>query len=117
MCQWTGRRAAAPSIFSLDWVSRGRPKHMSSHRSRAFGAIVAGVFLLVSIDLHADSRLQRVRDRGVLGCGVSTGLAGFAAVDGQGRYSGLDVDVCRAVAAAIFGSAERVRYVETASVE
>ncbi len=46
-----------------------------------------------------------IRQRGALVCGVAPGVAGFARVDGQGRYSGLDVDVCRAVAAAIFGTA------------
>jgi general L-amino acid transport system substrate-binding protein len=48
---------------------------------------------------------------------VSAGVAGFATVDPRGRYSGLDVDVCRAVAAAIFGSDEKVHYVETPRLE
>jgi general L-amino acid transport system substrate-binding protein len=63
------------------------------------------------------SRLALIRQRGALVCGVSPGVAGFARVDGQGRYSGLDVDVCRAVAAAIFGSADRVRYQQAESVD
>jgi len=65
----------------------------------------------------APGRLALIRRRGVLVCGVAPGVAGFAQVDGQGRYSGLDVDVCRAVAAAIFGSADKVRYEQAASVE
>lgn len=81
------------------------------------GVFVVVALLLVSIDLRADSRLQRVRDRGFLVCGVSAGVVGFAAVDAQGRYSGLDIDVCRAVAAAILGSDQKVRYVETATLE
>jgi general L-amino acid transport system substrate-binding protein len=44
-------------------------------------------------------------------CGVNTGLAGFSAADSQGRWSGMDVDVCRAVAAAVLGDANKVRYV------
>jgi general L-amino acid transport system substrate-binding protein len=79
--------------------------------------VVAVVVLLTSIDVHAESRLQRVRDRGFLVCGVSAGVAGFATVDAQGRYSGLDVDICRAVSAAIFGSDQKVRFVETATLE
>jgi general L-amino acid transport system substrate-binding protein len=79
--------------------------------------VVAVVALLTSIDVHAESRLQRVRARGFLVCGVSAGVAGFATVDAQGRYNGFDVDICRAVSAAIFGSDQKVRFVETATLE
>jgi len=54
-----------------------------------------------------------VKNRGTLICGVNTGLAGFAAPDSQGRWTGLDVDYCRAIAAAMFGDATKVRYVPT----
>jgi len=47
--------------------------------------------------------LQNVKDRGTLSCGVSQGLPGFSAPDDKGNWTGLDVDVCRAIAAAIFG--------------
>lgn len=80
--------------------------------------VVLGLVVLgASLDVHAQSRLQRVRDRGFLTCGVATGVAGFSTVDAQGRYSGLDIDVCRAMAAAIFGSDQLVRYVETPKLE
>jgi general L-amino acid transport system substrate-binding protein len=65
----------------------------------------------------AQGRVLRVRQRGTLVCGVAPGVSGFARVDGQGRYSGLDVDVCRAVSAAIFGTADNVRYEQASSVE
>ena len=65
----------------------------------------------------ADSRLERIRQRGHLVCGVHTGIMGLATVDDQGRYAGLDVDMCRALAAAIFATPEKVRFVETASVD
>jgi general L-amino acid transport system substrate-binding protein len=65
----------------------------------------------------ADGRVARIRQRGSLVCGVAPGVAGFARVDGQGRYSGLDVDVCRAVSAAIFGTPDNVRYEHATSVE
>jgi general L-amino acid transport system substrate-binding protein len=54
-----------------------------------------------------------IKARGVINCGVNTGLAGFAAPDSQGVWRGLDVDLCRAVAAALFGDATKVRYVPT----
>jgi general L-amino acid transport system substrate-binding protein len=52
-----------------------------------------------------------VKARGELVCGVNTGLGGFALPDSQGNYTGLDVDVCKAVAAAILGDASKVKYV------
>jgi general L-amino acid transport system substrate-binding protein len=55
--------------------------------------------------------LDDVKARGSLKCGVNTGLAGFAAPDDQGNWRGLDVDVCRAVAAGVLGDATKVEYV------
>ena len=49
--------------------------------------------------------LKTVMDRGQLSCGVSQGLPGFSAPDDKGNWTGLDVDLCRAVAAAIFNAA------------
>jgi general L-amino acid transport system substrate-binding protein len=65
----------------------------------------------------AQGRVMRIRQRGTLVCGVAPGVAGFARVDQQGRYSGLDVDICRAVSAAIFGTPDHVRYEHAESVE
>ena len=66
---------------------------------------------------HAQSRLELIRKRGAVVCGVQPGVLGFAAVDQAGRYSGLDVDICRALAAAIFGTADKVRYVPAGTVD
>jgi general L-amino acid transport system substrate-binding protein len=65
----------------------------------------------------AESRLERVRQRGYLVCGVHTGIVGLATIDAQGRHTGLDVDMCRALAAAIFATPDKVRFVEAASVD
>ena len=54
--------------------------------------------------------LDAVKARGALVCGVGTGTAGYMLADSQGKWRGLSVDVCRAVAAAIFGDAEKVKY-------
>jgi general L-amino acid transport system substrate-binding protein len=54
--------------------------------------------------------LDGVRRTGFVRCGVSTGIAGFSAPDSQGEWRGLDVDVCRAIAAAVLGSATKVRF-------
>jgi general L-amino acid transport system substrate-binding protein len=56
------------------------------------------------------SSFDAVRSRGHVQCGVNTGVAGFSAPDSKGVYTGIDVDLCRAVAAAVFGDATKVRY-------
>jgi general L-amino acid transport system substrate-binding protein len=57
------------------------------------------------------STLDLVKERGFLKCGSNTGLAGFGLPNDAGVWEGIDVDVCRAVAAAIFGDASKVEYV------
>jgi general L-amino acid transport system substrate-binding protein len=54
--------------------------------------------------------LENVKKKGYVQCGVSTGLPGFSYTDDSGTWKGMDVDVCRAVAAAIFGDAKKVKY-------
>jgi general L-amino acid transport system substrate-binding protein len=60
---------------------------------------------------HAGKTLDAIKSRGQLVCGVNTGLAGFSQADSQGNWAGLDVDYCRAVAAAILGDANKVKWV------
>lgn len=69
---------------------------------------MAAVFM--SGNAMAGKDLDAIKARGALVCGVPTGIAGFAVADSQGKWTGLDVDVCRAVAAAIFGDSEKVKY-------
>jgi general L-amino acid transport system substrate-binding protein len=71
---------------------------------------LAAAALLASGALHAQSTLDAVKAKGYVQCGVNTGLAGFSQPDSRGVWKGLDVDVCRAVAAAVFGDASKVRY-------
>ena len=66
---------------------------------------------LLAAQAQAGPTLDAVRERGALRCGVSTGLLGFSRPDANGKWSGLDVDVCRAVAAAVLGSEDKVTYV------
>ncbi len=63
------------------------------------------------------SRVSRIRQRGFLVCGVLPGIAGFDEVDARGNYAGFDIDICRAVAAAITGSAARIRYQPIESID
>ena len=60
----------------------------------------------------AGKDLDAVKARGTLICGVAVGgIAGFMVVDSQGKWTGMNVDICRAVSAAIFGDSEKVKYV------
>jgi general L-amino acid transport system substrate-binding protein len=59
---------------------------------------------------EAGQTLDSIKNKGFVQCGVSTGLAGFSNPDDAGTWSGLDVDVCRAIAAALFGDAEAVKF-------
>jgi general L-amino acid transport system substrate-binding protein len=67
--------------------------------------------MLAAQEALAGPTFDAVRQRGTVICGVNTSLAGFSIADGQGVWRGLDVDVCRAIAAAMFGDANRTRYV------
>ena len=67
--------------------------------------------LLAAAPAYAGKTLDAVKQRGQLVCGVNTGLAGFSQADSQGAWTGLDVDVCKAVAAAILNDPTKVKYV------
>ncbi|WP_415184157.1 amino acid ABC transporter substrate-binding protein [Phaeovulum sp.] len=75
-----------------------------------FGALGVAAF---TAGLATASTLDDVKARGVLHCGVNVGLVGFAAPDANGNWSGFDVAVCKAVAAAVLGDASKVKYVPT----
>ena len=63
-----------------------------------------------SLGEKGDSRLDLISKRGQLHCGVSGKIAGFSFLGGDGRYEGLDIDICRAMAAAFIGDASKVQY-------
>lgn len=86
---------------------------MTASRHRLFAAF-AGL-LLAGTAAQAQTTLERVKQRGQLICGTSTGIAGFSMADGQGNWSGLDVDVCRALAAAIFDDPAKIKFIPLAS--
>src|SRR5208282_4186110 len=74
-------------------------------------AFLAGMALSAATALSASAgTLDQIKARGQLICGVNTGLAGFGLPDDQGVYRGLDVDECRAIAAAIFNDPSKVKY-------
>ena len=77
---------------------------------RLFLSAVFGAAVAVSGAASAGT-LDDVKARGVLNCGSNTGLAGFGQPDAQGNWNGFDVDMCRAVAAAVFGDGSKVKFI------
>nr|PZN85754.1 MAG: amino acid ABC transporter substrate-binding protein [Pseudomonadota bacterium] len=65
----------------------------------------------------AQQTLNQVKQRGVLNCAVNIGLAGFSNPDDKGNWTGLDVDYCKAIAAAVLGDPNKVKYIPTTAKE
>ncbi len=82
-------------------------------------AAVLGAFAAAGLAqvASASATLESVKEKGYLSCGVSTGLPGFSNPDDKGQWSGLDVDVCRAVAAATLKDASKVKFVPLTAKE
>jgi general L-amino acid transport system substrate-binding protein len=82
--------------------------------------ILAGAAALIATAGIASAQtktLDTVKSRGSLSCGVNVGLAGFSQPDDKGNWTGLDVDYCKAIAAAVLGDATKVKYVPTTAKE
>jgi general L-amino acid transport system substrate-binding protein len=71
--------------------------------------LLTSVLAVAATSVNADT-LDSVKEKGYVQCGVSTGLPGFSNADASGNWQGLDVDVCRAVAAATLGDASKVKF-------
>ena len=79
---------------------------MRSHIARLAGAALSAMAVFSA----SAGTLDKVKTRGQLICGANPGLAGFGLPDDQGKYKGLDVDECKAIAAAIFNDPNKVKY-------
>jgi len=80
-------------------------------------ALTAGAAFVFVAGAANAATLDDVKAKGFIQCGVNTGLAGFSAPDDQGNWTGLDVDYCRAVAAAVFNDPEAVKYTPLSAPE
>jgi general L-amino acid transport system substrate-binding protein len=80
-------------------------------RLTGFAVMLALVGFAFTSPARADSTLEKVKAAGVFNCGVPTGTPGYAQQDAQGGYSGFDIDMCKALAAAIFGDPGKVKYI------
>src|SRR6478736_7829885 len=70
-------------------------------------AVAAGF----SVQAASAQTLKTIKDRGMLSCGVSQGLPGFSNPDDKGNWTGLDVDICRAIAAVVFNDPSKIKFV------
>ena len=82
-------------------------------RKPAVNWLAAATVLLAALTTpaHAGKTLDAIKQRGALICGVNVGLAGFSAADSQGKWTGLDADVCKALAASVLGDANKIKWV------
>lgn len=105
-CEQT--RSGLGRLASVRWAAGGARHVLKQVTGVAF---VASAATLMASPAHAGKTLDTIKQRGQLVCGVSTGVAGFSQADSSGNWSGLDVDTCRAVAAAVLGDAKKVKWV------
>jgi len=83
-------------------------------------SVLTGALVATAVSAGAASAadtLETVKARGELICGVSTGLPGFSIPDEKGNWTGIDVDVCRGVAAAVLGDAMKVKFIPLTAKE
>src|SRR4051812_14459378 len=104
---YLGRAEAARLL--LHSVSHKTGGFMNLKRLAALAALACGTALPAS----AGQTFDAVKAKGFVQCAVNTGLAGFSFSDSQGKWTGLDVDLCKAIAAALFGDAEKVKFTPT----
>lgn len=80
------------------------------HTKLQLGASLLAFALALTGTAQAGATLDAVKARGFVQCGVNTGLPGFSNANDQGKWTGMDVDLCRAIAAAVFGDAGKVKF-------
>ena len=85
----------------------------------SFVAMVAVLFAFTTETMAAkkSKTLKNTQKKGFVRCGVSQGLPGFSNADASGNWTGVDVDVCRAVAAAVLGDANKVKFTPLSAKE
>jgi general L-amino acid transport system substrate-binding protein len=94
------------------WSSKSGQLQRPEQRATFLGLITLGITAcLIATSAWAQATLNSVRQRGLLVCGSGNGLLGFSALDAQANWTGLDVDFCRAIAAAIFDDPSKVRFI------
>jgi len=83
---------------------------MTTGTLRRLAALGAIVFFGIAGAAQAGPTLDKVKQAGSVNCGVQTGVAGYAQPDSQGVYTGFNIDICKALAAALFGDPSKVKF-------
>jgi general L-amino acid transport system substrate-binding protein len=100
-------KLSLPSLYSSSFEAEKTPRGASLCSLTLFLML----FLSSPAEVLAGKTLDAIKQRDQVVCGVNTGLAGFGAADSQGKWTGLDVDICKAIASAVLGSAEKVKFI------
>ncbi|MBK7540564.1 MAG: amino acid ABC transporter substrate-binding protein [Candidatus Competibacteraceae bacterium] len=79
-------------------------------RFRTFALLATVASLTGASTAYAGATLEAIKKNGSIKCGVSDGLPGFSFADEKGNYNGIDVDVCRAISAAVFGDPTKLKF-------
>jgi len=78
---------------------------------RMIASVVVGLAAGLAATAASAATLDQIKQRGFIQCGANTGLAGFGVPDDKGNWTGLDVDLCRALAAAVFDDPTKVKFI------
>lgn len=100
-------KLSLPSLYSSSFEAAKTPRGASVCSLTLFLMLI----LSSPVEVLAGKTLDAIKQRDQVVCGVNTGLAGFGAADSQGKWTGLDVDICKAIASAVLGSAEKVKFI------
>ena len=92
-------------------------KHRLQEMKKALFSVLMGSAMVLGASAASAATLDDVKAKGFVQCGVSQGLPGFSNPDSQGNWTGIDVDVCRGVAAAVFGDATKVKFTPLSAKE
>src|SRR5262249_46094328 len=95
------------------WISRDQGQIRRFKMKQITHALCAAAVAFAAAGAADAATLDTVKQRGVLNCGANGQLPGFGFPDSQGNWTGLDVDFCRAIAAAVFNDATKVKFVLT----
>lgn len=74
-----------------------------------YTAAVAASLFFIAATSHAGETFDKVKKNGFVQCGASTGIPGFSIADSKGQWKGIDIDLCRGIAAAVFGDATKYK--------
>jgi general L-amino acid transport system substrate-binding protein len=101
----------------ISHIHSGKQKRVIVMSKTILKTLLASAAMVMSTSFAGAATLDDVKAKGFVQCGVNVGLAGFSSPDDKGEWTGLDVDFCRAVAAAVFGDGTKVKFTPLSAKE